>query len=72
MIQEYIQVPPPDQRWYIVYPGNMSLSPRYGELTNITRALGHNYDTSEIFVDKDLWIAKLLELGIEYNEEVLS
>ncbi len=72
MIQEYIQTPPPNERWYIVYQSDMSVVPRYGELTNAECDLGYNYDTSELFVDKEIWIARLLELGIEYigDEEI--
>lgn len=69
MITEYIHIPPPDKRYFIVYlPDKSEIT--YGELTNTSCALGYNYDNRELFEDKALWIARLLELGIEYIEGV--
>ncbi len=67
MISEYIQIPPPDERWYIVYPIDLSHI-KYGELTDTENNLGYNYDIIEIYEHKVAWIARLLVSGIEYIE----
>lgn len=70
MIQEYILTPPPDEIWFIVYESDMSTEPRYGSLTSTENTLGYDYDTIERFTDKESWIERLLELGIDYMEEI--
>lgn len=69
MSTNYTQIPPPDMRYYILTSSRFKT--RYGYLTNTMCELKYNvkfYDI-EMFENKELWIAKLAELGIEYIEE---
>ena len=68
MSLEYIHTPPPDEIYFIVHNAEMTIK-HYGTLTAASNHLGHALTEREIHTDKQAWIDRMDELGIDLREQ---